>query len=71
MILRLLCPRDYYEQVTLQAGLEANGRYLYLQVNGLPGSNIKWLLIALGNVSEQKQPCRNVQVRAGEGLLRG
>src|SRR5256885_1409585 len=34
MILRLLCPRDHHEWVTLQEGPEADGRYP--EVNVLP-----------------------------------
>jgi hypothetical protein len=44
MILRLLCPRDHYKWMTLQEGLEVDGRHPYLKVDSLPGFNIKWLL---------------------------
>ena len=102
MILRLLCPRDHHERMTLQEGPEADGRHPHPQVDSLPGFNVKWLLkldadpdraifvgnmgprasvtedtvladdhIALGKAHEQKQPCRDVQVDAGEGLLEG
>ena len=42
MILRLLCPRDHHEWVTLQEGPEADGRYP--EVNVLPSFDVKWLL---------------------------
>ncbi len=102
MILRLLCPRDYHERVTLQEGPEADGRHPHLKVDGLPGFDVKWLLklyadpdraifvgdiglrttvtedtvsadnhIPLSKAHEQKQPCRDVEVRTGEGFLGG
>jgi hypothetical protein len=88
--------------MTLQEGLEADGRHLHLKVDCLPGFDVKWLLklyvdpnrailvgnmgprtpvtedtvladdyIPLGNAHEQKQPCRDVEVPAGEGFLGG
>ena len=42
MILRLLCPRDHHEWMTLQEGPEADRRYP--KVDGLPGFDVEWLL---------------------------
>jgi len=42
MILRLLRPRDHHEWMTLQEGLEADGRYP--KVNSLSSFDVKWFL---------------------------
>ena len=102
MILRLLCPRDDHEWMTLQEGPETDGRHPHPKVDGLPGFHVKWVLkldadpnyaifvgnigsratvmedtvsaddyIPLSNAHKQKQPGRDIQVYAREGLLGG